>query len=84
MSRRTVGVGLIGIAALVYSARVIATAIVTAKFSNFDPQIFANYLGYTDAGISVLTTIAILAGIGYLAWAEVADHKKSNIPDSTR
>ncbi len=76
MSRRITGVGLIAIAALVYSARIIATAIVTAKFSNFDPQVFAAYLGYTGVGISVFTTLSVLAGIGYLIWAEIGDRSK--------
>ncbi len=76
MSRRTAGVGLIAIAALIYSARVIATAILTNQFSNTDSQVFANYLMYTDQGVSVLTTIAILVGIGYLVWAEIEDHRK--------
>jgi hypothetical protein len=76
MSRRIAGVGLIAIAALIYSARVIATAIVTAKFSNLDPQIFGSYLEYTDQGISLLTGIAVLAGIGYLIWAEITERRK--------
>ncbi len=76
MSRRTAGVGLIGIAALIYSARVIATGIITAQFTNVNSQVFGNYLEFTDQGISWLTMVAVLAGIGFLIWAEIADWKK--------
>jgi hypothetical protein len=76
MSRRTAGVGLIAIAALIYSARLIATAIITAQFTNVNPQVFGAYLGYTDQGVSLPTLIAVLAGIGYLVWAELAERRK--------
>ncbi|MDD1679685.1 MAG: hypothetical protein LUO93_10955 [Methanomicrobiales archaeon] len=60
-----------------YSARVIATAIITAQYTNVDTQVFGSYLGYTDQGISALSLITVLAGIGYLVWAEIAERKKS-------
>ena len=77
MSRRTVGVSLIAIAAVLYATRYIATAIFGSGVSSWSSNLFCAMEAYIGNDLVWLSIIALIAGILYLMWAEIEVIKKS-------
>jgi len=76
MSRRTTGLGLIAIAALLFSTNFITAAIFGSGVSSWNADLFRSMIDYVDQGLSTTSLIALVAGILYLLWAELAELRK--------
>ncbi len=70
MSRRATGMAFLAIAAFLFATRYIAAALYSPPIGPWDEQQFAHYLGYVGDLPWQLAGVALLAGIGYLLWAE--------------
>ena len=77
MSRRTVGVSLIAIAAVLYATRYIAAAIFGSGVSSWSSNIFRAMQADIGNDLVWLSIIALIGGILYLMWAEIDVVKKS-------
>lgn len=77
MSRRTVGVSPIAIAAVLYATRYIATAIFGSGVSSWGSNLFRAMEAYIGNDLVWLSIIALLGGIPYLMCAEIEVVKKS-------
>ena len=71
MSRRTTGVTLLAVAALLYSTRYLAAAIFGSGISSWDADLFRAMLQYVGQGPVTWSLAALVTGILYLVWAEV-------------
>ena len=71
MSRRTTGVMLLAVAAILYSTRYLAAAIFGSGIYSWDADLFRAMLQYVGQGPVTWSLAALVAGIIYLVWAEV-------------
>jgi hypothetical protein len=78
MSRRTTGVALIGVAALLYATRYLSAAIFGSGVSSWNSQLFNAMLEYVGDGPQTWALVALLAGVAYLVWAEYEAWKQPN------
>lgn len=76
MSRRSVGVALIGIAAFLYGIRYLAAAIFGSNLSSWSSELFRSMLSYVGNGPVIASWVALIAGVGYLLAAE-SERKQS-------
>lgn len=76
MTRRTVGVSFCGIAAFLYAARYVSAAIFGSSLASKSAPLFASMYQYIGAGLTIAAVIALLAGVGYLVWAEVSERRR--------
>ncbi len=74
MSRRGAGITFIAISALFYITRYISAGLYLVSFDtgSWNSEIFSNFLAYVDQGLTSLSIAALIIGIVYLVWAEVA------------
>lgn len=70
MSKRSVGVSLISIAAFLYGIRYVAAAIFGSGVSSWSSELFRSMLNYVGNGPVIASWIALIAGVGYLLSAE--------------
>ena len=79
MGKRGVGALLCFKAGILFSARYLAAAIFMSNAQAWSNEFFKAGLGYVGAPLLTLGVLNLLAGIGYLIWAEVSDrdNKKS-------
>jgi len=77
MSRRTTGNALLVIAALLYSMRYLSAAIFGSGVASWNKQIFNSMLSSVGSELVTLSTIALIAGILFLVWAELEALGKS-------
>lgn len=75
MGKRGVGALFCLTAAILFSARYIAAALFLSGVSSWNQDLFAAGLNYVGTPLVALSVIALLAGIGYLVWAEVTDRE---------
>lgn len=81
MSRRTTGVMLLFIAALLYSTRYLSAAIYSSGISGWSTDLFNAMLEYVGPGLLTWSRAAFVAGLVYMLWAEVTvwwAHSKLN------
>ena len=71
MSRRTAGVMLLFVAALLYSTRYLAAAIFGSGISSWSTQLFTAMLQNVGPGLLIWSRLALITGLVYLLWAEV-------------
>lgn len=71
MSRRAAGIGFCSIAAFLYAARYISAAIFGSGVQSWNSDIFSELLRYVGNSLTILSVIALIAGIFYLILAEV-------------
>lgn len=79
MNRRTVGVALIGIAAFLYSVKYLTAAIFATDAPGWNSDLFHSMLESVGSGPTAASTVALIAGIGYLLFAEFESLFKRNI-----
>jgi hypothetical protein len=77
MSRRTTGTIFIVVAAVLYSTNYLAAAIFGSGVSSWNSDLFRAMLQYTNQGLSNIIWLSLLAGIAYLAWAELGEILKN-------
>lgn len=75
MNRRSAGVCLLAIAAFFYTTRHLAAAIFGSNVTTWNRELYLTMLEYVGGDLWVLSVVAAIAGIGYLVWAEVQDHR---------
>jgi len=80
MSRRLTGTLLISISAMLYAARYLSAAIFGSSLTNWDADLFNAMLQYIGQGLTTWSVIALIAGLIYLAWAEVEAASASKKP----
>lgn len=71
MSKRTAGISLVAISALLYAARYLAAAIFGSGVSSWSQELFQAMLTNVGKEPVTLSVLALFAGIGYLLWAEI-------------
>lgn len=71
MSKRTTGVLLITLSAVLYATRYLSAAIFGSSLNNWSAELFDAMLQYVGSGLVTWSIIALVAGILYLAWAEI-------------
>jgi hypothetical protein len=79
MNRRAVGVTLIGIAAFLYGVRYLTAAIFATNAPGWNRDLFQSMLESVGKGPVAASTVALIAGIGYLLFAEFESVIKRNI-----
>lgn len=79
MNKRTAGVGLLAIAAFLYATRYIAAAIFGSGIASFSTELFRSMLQYVGIAPLVWSTLAAIAGVAYLVWAEI-DERSQRTP----
>lgn len=75
MSRRTAGISLIAIAAMLFSIRYLSAAVFGSGVSSWSSELFRAMLTYVGNDLVTLSGMALIGGIIYLIWAEVDDRK---------
>lgn len=75
MSRRAVGVSLIGVSAILYAARYLTAAVWSSSIASYSSDLFRAMLNYTGPHLRTWSVIALIAGIAYLVWGEVSERK---------
>jgi hypothetical protein len=70
MARRTTGVLLLFVAAMLYSTRYLAAAIFGSGISSWSTQLFNGMLQNVGPGLLIWSRLALIAGLIYLIWAE--------------
>jgi len=73
MSRRTTGLGLIGISAFLFSTKFIAAAIFGSGVVSWNADLYHSMLTYVDQGLSTASLIALISGVVYLIWGELTE-----------
>lgn len=81
MHRRTVGVILLCISAFLYGVRYLSAAIFGSGVSSWNSQLFNAMLEYVGDGPLIMSWIALIAGIGYLIFAEFETFIVKNIKE---
>ncbi|MCR2805772.1 hypothetical protein [Paenibacillus soyae] len=81
MQRRTVGVILLCISAFLYGVRYLSAAIFGSGVSSWDSQLFNAMLEYVGDGPLIMSWIALIAGIGYLFFAEFETFLVKNVKE---
>ena len=72
MSRRTTGVMLLFVAAMLYSTRYLAAAIFGPSLQGrWNADLFSAMLQYVGRDLVTWSLVALVAGLVYLIWAEV-------------
>ncbi|MCM3626156.1 hypothetical protein M3194_02090 [Paenibacillus glycanilyticus] len=71
MQRRTVGVILLCISAFLYGIRYLSAAIFGSGVTSWNRQLFDEMLESVGNGPLIMSLIALIAGVGYLIFAEV-------------
>ena len=71
MSRRTTGSLLIAISAILYATRYLAAAIFGSSLTNWSTELFKAMFQNIGPGLTNWSTVALVAGLIYLAWAEL-------------
>jgi len=76
MSRRLTGVILCAIAAMLYAARYLTAAIYGSGQSHtWSADLFAALLRYVGSDLTIAAIVALVVGVAYLVWAEVAPER---------
>jgi len=70
MNRRSAGVAFCAISAFLFSSRYFAAAIFGSGVKSWSAALFRNMLSYVGDTLTVLSVIALIAGIVYLVAAE--------------
>jgi len=73
MSRRTAGVFFCFIAAFLYAARHLSAAIFGSGVSSWNRELYNAMLQYVGNTLTVLSIVALIAGIIYLILAELVE-----------
>jgi hypothetical protein len=74
LTRRSVGVGLVAIAAFLYASRFVCAAIYGSGASNeWGADLFHNLYKFVGSDLSVAALVALIVGCAYLVWGEIAD-----------
>ncbi len=71
MSRRTTGTLFILVSAVLYSTRYLSAAIFGSSLQSWGTDLFNAMLRHVGGGLVAWSLIALVAGLSYLAWAEV-------------
>lgn len=71
MSRRTAGIVLVSVAALVNAARYLAAAIFGSSLTSWSGELFQAMLQYVSKNLLVWSLALLVAGVVYLVWAEI-------------
>lgn len=71
MTRRTVGVTFVIIAAFLWGVRFIAAAILGSGSDQQSEIYFQNLLRYVGSGPLYMSFLSLVIGISYLVWGEV-------------
>ncbi len=71
MTRRGVGLGFCGIAAFLFASRYVCAAIFGTGVKSWDSSLFSAMYSYVGSDLTTAAVIALVAGVGYLIWAEV-------------
>lgn len=84
MTRRTTGNVLLLISALLYSTRYLCAAIFGSSLTSWSTDLFNAMLTSVGGQFVTLSIIALVAGIGYLVWAEfeAIQHSKKWMEES--
>lgn len=75
MSKRGSGVAFIAIAAFLFSAKYISAAIFGSGVLSWDEELFNAMLSYIGIPLSMASMIALIIGVGYIAWGEYEEFK---------
>lgn len=73
MSRRIAGALFLVAAAMLYSTRYLAAAILSSTFTSQGSDLYQATMGYVGNGLWIWSAATALLGLVYLAWAEVED-----------
>lgn len=76
MSRRTTGFGFVGLAVFLYATRFVAAAIYGSSMTGWGGDNFRSLLKYVDQGFTLPIALALVVGISYLVWGELAENSK--------
>ncbi len=79
MNRRAVGVALIGIAAFLYGVKYVTAAIFATNAPGWNSDLFRSMMENVGSGPTAASAVALIAGIGYLLFAEFESLIKRNI-----
>jgi hypothetical protein len=71
MSRRTTGVALIAIATVLYCTHFLTAAIFGSGINTWNADLFNAMRQYIGNGLTRWSTVALVVGVIYLAWAEI-------------
>ena len=71
MSRRITGTLLLVISASLYATRYLAAAIFGSSLTNWSSELFKAMFQNVGPGLTNWSTVALIAGLVYLAWAEI-------------
>jgi hypothetical protein len=71
MPRRTAGISMIIVSAMLYATRYLAAAIFGSGVISWSQELFQAMLQYIGQGLTIWSVVALVAGISYLVWAEV-------------
>lgn len=75
MNKRGAGVIFCFIAGLLLAARYLTAAIFMSNVNSWDAALFAAGLAYQGNELLIFSIISLVAGIGYLIWAEIKERK---------
>jgi hypothetical protein len=78
MTRRAAGFGFIALSTLIYISRFISAAIYGSSQSTWNTELYRGLLDYVDQGLSVAAIVALLVGIVYLGWSELASRGQAD------
>ena len=70
MNKRGTGVAFCFIATMLFASRYIAAAIFGSGVTSWEKSLFNGMLEYVGSPLLILSAISLIAGIGYLVWAE--------------
>lgn len=75
MTKRSTANTLLVIAALLFAARYLAAAIFGSGMVGWSAEIFNALLQYVGSGLHTAALVALVAGVAYLIWAELAERR---------
>ena len=81
MNNKGVGAVFCLIAAVLTGARYVAAAIYFSSTSTKSPELFRSALEYTGSGLTILSVIALVAGVGFLVWGTLNDSAKAALKE---
>ena len=81
MSRRCAGVGLIGVAAVLYVTRYLAAALYSiGQRSSWSSEMFDAMVEYVGPRLWTWAVVALVAGVAYMVWAELTTSREGDVP----
>lgn len=75
MNKRGSGIAFIAIAAFLFSTKYISAAIFGSGVLSWDEELFNTMLNYIGSPLSKASMIALIIGVGYIAWGEYDEFK---------